>query len=135
MDVTSISNNQSIDINTLNASAEEEQPAADTSAKASRAYSGNLMSRQARELYASRMGIDPELIPALTGDVAALKEEFRAMYAVAGGDARQAGEASKAFLAELSKLKTLAGLLARSVAAAFIGKIRKDIESLRKVIM
>ena len=93
------------------------------------------MSRQARELYASRMGIDPELIPALTGDVAALKEEFRAMYAVAGGDARQAGEASKAFLAELSKLKTLAGLLARSVAAAFIGKIRKDIENLRKVIM
>lgn len=93
------------------------------------------MNDQARKLYASRMGIDPTLIPMLTSDVSALKGEFRAMYAVAGTDAKKAAEDSKAFLAEIGKLKTLSGMLAKAVGLAFIGEIRRDIENLRRVIM
>lgn len=59
------------------------------------------MNAQAQKLYAQRMGIDPSLIPALTQDVSALKDEFAAMYGVAGRNARQAAEDSTAFLAEL----------------------------------
>lgn len=92
------------------------------------------MSEQARRLYASRMGIDPALIPMLTRDVSALKDEYRAMYTVAGRDAKKAAEDSKAFLAEIGKLKTLSGMLAKSVGLAFIGQIRRDVESLRRVI-
>jgi hypothetical protein len=93
------------------------------------------MSDAQRRAFADRMGIDQTLIPALTGDVAALKDEFRQMYAVAGIDAKAAGEASKGFMAELGKLRTMAVLLARGVALAFIGKMRRDIEHLRRVIM
>lgn len=71
----------------------------------------------------------------MTDDVAGLREEFRAMYAVAGTDAKAAAEESKGFLNELAKLKTLSGMLAKAVGLAFIGKIRRDIENLRRVIM
>ena len=57
------------------------------------------------------------------------------MYAVAGTDAKAAAEESKGFLNELAKLKTLSGMLAKAVGLAFIGKIRRDIENLRRVIM
>lgn len=93
------------------------------------------MNEQARKLYASRMGIDPALIPMLTQDVSALKGEFAAMYAVAGTDAQKAAQDSKAFLNEIGKLKTLSGMLAKAVGLAFIGQIRRDVENLRRVIM
>ena len=93
------------------------------------------MSELQRKLYAQRLGIDPTLIPMMTDDVAGLREEFRAMYAVAGTDAKAAAEESKGFLNELAKLKTLSGMLAKAVGLAFIGKIRRDIENLRRVIM
>lgn len=88
-----------------------------------------------RKAYAARMGIDPSLIPALTSDVTKLKDEFRAMYAVANIDAKEAAESSKAFMAEIGKLGTIAGLLGRAVALSFIGRVRHDIEHLRLVIM
>lgn len=93
------------------------------------------MSELQRKLYAQRLGIDPTLIPMMTDDVAGLREEFRAMYAVAGTDAKAAAEESKGFLNELARLKTLSGMLAKAVGLAFIGKIRRDIENLRRVIM
>ncbi|WMW66664.1 hypothetical protein [Nitratidesulfovibrio liaohensis] len=93
------------------------------------------MTEAQRRAYAARMGIDPTLIPALTSDVAGLKDEFRQMYAVAGVDAKAAGEAAKGFLAELAKLGTMVRMLARGVSLAFIGKIRGDVEHLRRVIM
>ena len=93
------------------------------------------LNEQQQKAYAKRMGIDPTLIPALTRDVSALKAEFKAMYAVAGTDGKAAAEASRSFLAEINKLSTVAGMLARSVAVAFLGKIRKDIEHLRRVVM
>ena len=93
------------------------------------------MNDQAARLYAKRMGIDPALVPMLTRDVTALKGEFSAMYDVAGRDARAAAENSKAFLAELGKLKTMSGLLVKAVGGAFLGKLRGDIEHLRRVVM
>lgn len=93
------------------------------------------MNEAQRKAYASRMGIDPSLVPALVGDVSALKDEFRAMYAVAGMDAKEAAQSSKAFMGEIGKLTTMVGLLAKSVALAFIGRIRHDVEHLRRVIM
>lgn len=93
------------------------------------------MSELQRKLYAQRLGIDPSLIPMMTDNVAGLREEFRAMYAVAGTDAKAAAEESKGFLNELAKLKTLSGMLAKAVGLAFIGKIRRDVENLRRVIM
>lgn len=93
------------------------------------------MNEQARKLYAQRMGIDPQLIPMLTQDVAALKGEFAAMYAVAGTDAKKAAQDSKAFLAEIGKLKTISTMLSKAVGLAFIGEIRRDVENLRRIIM
>ena len=93
------------------------------------------MNDMQRKAYAARMGIDPSLIPALISDASALKDEFRAMYQVAGIDAKEAGKASKEFMGEIGKLSTMVGLLAKSVSLAFIGKIRHDVANLRKVIM
>ncbi len=101
--------------------------------RAGRAMRG--MSDQAARLYARRMGIDPALVPMLTRDVSALKGEFAAMYAVAGRDAQKAAEDSKAFMAELGKLRSMCDLLAKAVGGAFLGKIRGDVESLRRVVM
>lgn len=93
------------------------------------------MSDAQRKAYADNMGIDRSLIPMLISDTGKLTEEFRAMYAVAGYDAREAGKASKEFMGEIGKLTTMVGLLAKSVALAFIGRIRHDVANLRKVIM
>lgn len=93
------------------------------------------MSEQAARLYAKRMGIDPALVPMLTRDVSALKDEYAAMYAVAGRDAQTAAADSKALMAELGKLRTMSELLAKAVGGAFIGKIRGDIEALRRAVM
>lgn len=93
------------------------------------------MNEQAARLYAKQMGIDPELVPMLTRDVSQLKDEFAAMCEVAGRDARQAAEDSKAFMAELGKLKTLSSMLVKAVGGAFLGRMRGDIEHLRRVIM
>lgn len=93
------------------------------------------MNAQAQKLYAQRMGIDPSLIPALTQDVSALRDEFAAMYGVAGRNARQAAEDSTAFLAELDRLGSMCGLLAKSLNAAFVGRMRRDIETFRRTLM
>lgn len=93
------------------------------------------MNEQQQRLYASRMGIDPTLIPMLTRDVSGLKDEFKAMYGVATYDAKEAALASQGFLAEINKFKTMASLLAKSVALSFMGKIKKDVESLRRALV
>jgi hypothetical protein len=93
------------------------------------------MSEAQRKAYADNMGIDRSLIPMLISDTGKLTDEFRAMYAVAGYDAKEAGQASKEFMGEIGKLSTIVGLLAKSVSLAFIGRIRHDVANLRKVIM
>ncbi|WP_298998171.1 hypothetical protein [uncultured Desulfovibrio sp.] len=93
------------------------------------------MSDQAAKLYAKQMGIDPTLVPMLTRDVSGLKNEFAAMYDVAGRDAAKAAEDSKGFLAELNKLHTMSGLLVKAVGGVFLGQLRGDVENLRRVIM
>ncbi|MCL1939534.1 MAG: hypothetical protein FWG04_02600 [Desulfovibrionaceae bacterium] len=93
------------------------------------------MNAEQRLAYAMKMGIDTSLIPVLIKDASTLKDEFRAMYAVAGMDAKAAGEASKEFMGEIGKLTTMVGLLAKGVSLAFIGRIRHDVEHLRRMIV
>jgi hypothetical protein len=93
------------------------------------------MSRAAREAYAARMGIDPTLIPMLIKDTGALKDEFAKMYAVAGIDAQKAAEESRGFMIELSKLGKIATVLAEAISLSFMGKIRGDVERLRRGIV
>lgn len=93
------------------------------------------MSEVQRKLYAQKLGIDYSLIPMMTDDVSALREEFQAMYAVAGTDAKAAAEASKGFLDEIGKLKTIAGMLAKSVSLSFLGGVRNSVEIMRRAVM
>mgnify|MGYP000464796983 CR=1 FL=1 len=57
------------------------------------------------------------------------------MYAVAGTDAKAAAEESKGFLNELGQAEDAFRDAGQGVGLAFIGKIRRDIENLRRVIM
>lgn len=93
------------------------------------------MSRAAREAYAARMGIDPALIPMLIKDTSELKDEFAQMYAVAGVNAEAAAEQSRGLMEELGKLKTIAVMLASAVSLAFVGRIRADVERMRRGIV
>lgn len=93
------------------------------------------MSRAAREAYASRMGIDPALIPMLIKDTSELKAEWAGMFATAGIDAQAAAEASKGLMSELGKLKSIATLLGDAISLTFVVRIRKDVERLRRGIM
>ncbi|WP_413206713.1 hypothetical protein [Rhodospirillum sp. A1_3_36] len=92
------------------------------------------MGKAARELYAQRMGIDPALIPMLTADVGALTAEYRSMAGVAGIGAQAAAESARSLLAEITRLKAMAGLVADAVGVALFDKLREGFEGLRRKI-
>lgn len=93
------------------------------------------MSRAAREAYASRMGIDPALIPMLIKDTAELKAEWSSMYATAGLDAQAAAEGARGLMGELGKLKAISTMLGDAVSLTFVVRIRREIERLRRGII
>lgn len=93
------------------------------------------MSRAAREAYASRMGIDPTLIPMLIKDTSALKAEWSSMYATAGIDAQAAAEGARGLMNELGGLKAIATMLGDAVSLTFVDRIRREIERLRRGII
>lgn len=93
------------------------------------------MSDAGRKIYALNMGIDPTLIPMLTKDVSGLRAEFQDFYKTAGIDGQAAAQASREFLAELGKLKSIGALLKDAVGIAFIGKIKANVEALRRGIV
>lgn len=90
------------------------------------------MSRAAQEAYAARMGIDPDLIPMLTSDVAGLRAEWADLYATAGTDADAAAVSARGLLAEVDKLRTMALAVAHAVAAGLFDRLRQDAERLRR---
>lgn len=92
------------------------------------------MSRAAREAYASRMGIDPALIPMLVKDTSELKAEWAGMYGTAGLDAQAAAEGARGLMGELGKLKAIATMLGDAVSLTFVVRIRREIEGLRRGI-
>lgn len=102
-------------------------------AKAGRAMAG--MNDEAAKLYAQKMGIDPSLIPMLRGEVTGLTKDFHAMYAASGRDAAKAAADGKALMQEFGRLKSLFELLAKTVAGAFLGKVRGSFELLRKSVV
>lgn len=101
--------------------------------KAGRAMRG--MSDAAAKAYAAKLGIDPALIPMLRDDVSSLGKDFREMYAASGRNAARAAADGKALMQEFGRLKSLFELLTKSVAGAFIGKIRGSVELFRKTVM
>ncbi|WP_027188685.1 hypothetical protein [Desulfovibrio cuneatus] len=84
-----------------------------------------------RQAFATKMGIDPSLVAALTGNVTALKKEFQEMYAGAEKDGEAAGAAANGFLAEIEKLRTMAQLMASSVFTALLGQGQQGLAKLR----
>lgn len=82
-----------------------------------------------------KLGIDRSMMRAITSDVAGLRDEFAQMYAVAATDADKAAQAASGFMDEVGKLGTMAMMVAKAVSLQFIGKIKGDIERLRKTIM
>ena len=87
-----------------------------------------------RSMFLSRLGIDQSLVRMLTEDVSGLRDTYSDMYAVAGVDAQQAAEQSRAYVEEVKTLKATLGLLAKSVAMAIIGKMGEDLAGLRKSV-
>jgi len=57
------------------------------------------------------------------------------MYAVAGISAEEAATASRGLMAELGKLRTIATMLASAISLAFVGRIRADVERMRRAVV
>lgn len=93
------------------------------------------MSERARLLYAQKMGIDPDLIPMLLGDVAALKGEFSDLYRQSGIDGAKAAAEARAFGAEIGKLQTISVLLKDALGLSLMGPLRGNIERLRRFVV
>lgn len=93
------------------------------------------MDRGKQEMFLSQLGIDRSLVKMLTSDVSGLSAAYREMYAAAGTDAQQAAEASRAYVNEIKSIKTVFGMLAQSVAMAFVGKAQGSLQNLRKGVM
>lgn len=83
----------------------------------------------------SKLGIDPTMVQALTGDVAGLRAEFAAVYNTAGIDANKAAQASSDFIDSLTRLQFVMDAIRRSVALKFMGQIQVGIDSLRKQLI
>jgi len=90
------------------------------------------MDKPRQQMFLAQLGIDKSLVRALTEDVTGLREAYRQMYAAAGTDADQAAQASREFVNELGTMKTLFDMLARSVSMRFIGRMKGDLQNLRK---
>ena len=93
------------------------------------------MDRGKQEMFLGQLGVSRELVKMLTQDVGGLREAYRQMYAAAGVDAQKAAEASRGFVNEVNSIKTVFGLLSKSVGLAMIGKMQGHIQNLRKGIM
>lgn len=90
------------------------------------------LDRPRAQMFLGQLGIDPELLEMMTQDVSGLTEAYREMYRVSGVDAQKAAEDSKDFVNAVKSIKTVFGLVAKSVAFSFIGKMGEDIERLKK---
>jgi phage-related protein len=86
-------------------------------------------------MFLGQLGVSRELVKMLTQDVGGLRDAYRQMYAAAGIDAQKAAEASRGFVNKVNSIKTVFGLLAKSVASAFIVKMQGSLISLRKSLV
>lgn len=83
----------------------------------------------------SKLGIDPTMVQALTGNVAELREEFALVYRTAGINADQAAQSSSDFTDSLTRLNFVMDAIRKSVALKFMGQLQIGIDSLRKYLV
>lgn len=93
------------------------------------------MSRGKQESFLSQLGIDRSLVPMLTQDVSGLSEAYHKMYSAAGVDAQTAAKASRDYVNEIGSIKSVLGMMAKSVSMAFIGKMSGDLVRFRKALI
>jgi hypothetical protein len=93
------------------------------------------LSRQEQVAILSKLGIDPTMIGALTGDVAALRAEFNQIYSDLEIDANAAAQASSDFMDSVGRLQFVFDALRKAVALKFMGQIQQGIDRFRKLLV
>jgi len=93
------------------------------------------MSRQEQVAILSRLGIDPKMVEALTGDMSELTGEFDSLYSTLGVDIDKAAQASSDFMDSQFKLKYVFDALKKSLAIAFMPQLQRSMDALRKNII
>lgn len=93
------------------------------------------LSRQEQVAILSKLGIDPTMIGALTGDVAELRAEFNQIYSDLEIDANAAAQASSDFMDSVGRLTFVFDALRKAVALKFMGQIQGGIDRMRKLLV
>lgn len=93
------------------------------------------LSRQEQVAILSKLGIDPTMIGALTGDVAELRAEFNQIYSDLEIDANAAAQASSDFMDSVGRLSFVFDSLRKAVALKFMGQIQAGIDRMRKLLV
>ena len=93
------------------------------------------LSRQEQVAILSKLGIDPTMIGALTGDVAQLRAEFNQIYSDLEIDANAAAQASSDFMDSVGRLSFVFDALRKAVALKFMGQIQGGIDRMRKLLV
>jgi hypothetical protein len=93
------------------------------------------LSRQEQVAILSKLGIDPTMIGALTGDVAELRAEFNQIYSDLEIDANAAAQASSDFMDSVGRLNFVFDALRKAVALKFMGQIQGGIDRMRKLLV
>ena len=89
-------------------------------------------SQQEQIAVLTRLGIDPTVVGALTGDVSELRAEFEALYS--GIDINEAAQSSEEFTDSITRLSFAFKAVKDSIALQFIPQIKIGIDALRKFI-
>lgn len=83
----------------------------------------------------SRLGIDPTMIEAVTGNTAELRAEFQQLYKTVGLDSNKAAEESGKFNDSLDRLGFTLSTIYKAVGVKFIPKLTEGMDRLRKAIV
>lgn len=93
------------------------------------------MERGEQMAVLSKLGIDPTMINAITGDVTELAAEFDQLYKNAGIDANKAAEQAGEFNDSMDRLKMSFDAIKSAVGLKFMGQIKNGIDALRKFLV
>jgi len=83
----------------------------------------------------AKLGIDPTMVQALTGNTAEIRAEFRKMYEDIGVNADDAAQASSDFMDSTGRLEFVFDALKKAVALRFMPQIKRGIDGLRKAMV
>ena len=83
----------------------------------------------------SKLGIDPSLATTLTSDISELRTEFSQLYDSVGIKSEEAAQGATEFLDSITRIKTVFGLLKKSIAIEFFKPMKESIDALRKNVI